>query len=641
MADGLLSEESEGLASDMRVIEVDGTPTPVVGIRYKGGAPGQAEVTRDGKLTDNDEGLPPPDEYEEDREYWADRPSGCCGGARLRSTLREDILENRREAETVWAMFKKDSLSPVTAYWKNYGMPGMGLFLEGYVIFSISNNSTLFKQAYPDCWSKFTSCNETWTQATTYLQLIGVLLGQLTFGFLGDAIGRRATMLIDMSTILIGVIMLTVSNGATINGWVIMYAVAQFVFGFGIGGEYPMTSTRATEESEEDRQYAQKHRGRKVMLAYTMQGWGQFINLSVLLLLLNIFNHHGHAPYGKGSAGATWRVSFGILIPVVLYLIYYRIYVLKELKVLAAVKKRDNVEGYDWKSFRLLLSVFWHRLLGTGGIWFCNDWYFYGNGVFRSTFVGILVGSKVSVQVNWLYSYINAGVQLVGYCAAACTVDYRWIGRRRLTVFSFCMVAFIFAAVAGAYDRLIDVHHRKNIHVFQFLYYISSFFGLFGSHTTSFLLSAEMYPAQVRGTAHGISAATGKVGSIAVVVWLKYLGNRNNFWLTWPFALAGAVLCWTFVADNTGLDLAEQERRWFYIRNGAPKDYHGPAAHWRHLSRWERNVLGIHKQYDPVQDAQQRREVRAAHLTQAQEAIAAKKGLTTLSAKQKLADGQV
>lgn len=157
-------------------------------------------------------------------------------------------------------------------------------------IFSISNNSTLFKQAYPDCWRKFTHCNETWTQATTYLQLIGVLLGQLTFGFLGNAIGRRATMLIDMSIILIGVIMPTVSNGATINGCVIMYAVAQFVFGFGIGGEYPMTSTRATEESEEDRQYAQRHRGRKVTSAYTMQGWGQFINLSVLSLLLNSFN---------------------------------------------------------------------------------------------------------------------------------------------------------------------------------------------------------------------------------------------------------------------------------------------------------------------------------------------------------------
>lgn len=67
-----------------------------------------------------------------------------------------------------------------------------------------------------------------------------------------------------------------------------------------------------------------------------------------------------------------------------------------------------------------------------------------------------------------------------------------------------------------------------------------------------------MYPAPIRSTAHGISAATGKVGSILVVVWLNYLGNRNKFWITWPFALLGAVICWVFVADNTGLDLAEQ-----------------------------------------------------------------------------------
>lgn len=68
----------------------------------------------------------------------------------------------------------------------------------------------------------------------------------------------------------------------------------------------------------------------------------------------------------------------------------------------------------------------------------------------------------------------------------------------------------------------------------------------------------QMYPAQIRSTAHGISAATGKIGSIMVVVWLNYLGNRNKFWITWPVALLGACICWTFVADLTGLDLAEQ-----------------------------------------------------------------------------------
>ena len=107
--------------------------------------------------------------------------------------------------------------------------------------------------------------------------------------------------------------------------------------------------------------------------------------------------------------------------------------------------------GYDWKGFRLLMRHFWHRLFGSAGVWFCNDWvslqaqsictvqapgilfqnislhcvpcmsvdtlhlqYFYGNGVFRSTFVGILIGPKASVLQNWFYSWINSGVQVRG-----------------------------------------------------------------------------------------------------------------------------------------------------------------------------------------------------------------------------------
>lgn len=70
--------------------------------------------------------------------------------------------------------------------------------------------------------------------------------------------------------------------------------------------------------------------------------------------------------------------------------------------------------GYDWKSSGLLFSNFWHRLFGTAGIWFCNDWYFYGNGVFRSTFVSILLGPDASILTNWLWSFLNAGVQVLG-----------------------------------------------------------------------------------------------------------------------------------------------------------------------------------------------------------------------------------
>ena len=53
----------------------------------------------------------------------------------------------------------------------------------------------------------------------------------------------------------------------------------------------------------------------------------------------------GNPPYSNAAAGATWRVSFALLIPVVLYFLYYRVFVLKELKALERVKKQNAITG--------------------------------------------------------------------------------------------------------------------------------------------------------------------------------------------------------------------------------------------------------------------------------------------------------
>ena len=45
-----------------------------------------------------------------------------------------------------------------------------------------------------------------------------------------------------------------------------------------------------------------------------------------------------------------------------------------------------------------------------GGLFFR---YFYGNGVFRSTFVSILLGSNAGIMTNWLWSFLNAGIQVL------------------------------------------------------------------------------------------------------------------------------------------------------------------------------------------------------------------------------------
>ena len=44
----------------------------------------------------------------------------------------------------------------------------------------------------------------------------------------------------DAVVMFLGAVMLACSTGATANGWVIMYAVSQLVFGIGVGGECPL-----------------------------------------------------------------------------------------------------------------------------------------------------------------------------------------------------------------------------------------------------------------------------------------------------------------------------------------------------------------------------------------------------------------
>ena len=39
------------------------------------------------------------------------------------------------------------------------------LMHAGYVVFSISNVTVLFRQSYQRCWGTFQDCNETWTEA--------------------------------------------------------------------------------------------------------------------------------------------------------------------------------------------------------------------------------------------------------------------------------------------------------------------------------------------------------------------------------------------------------------------------------------------------------------------------------------------
>lgn len=55
-----------------------------------------------------------------------------------------------------------------------------------YVLFSIGNVKPLFKQVFADCWKSHSTCNANWLHAVEYLEIVGIIVGQVIVGFLGD-----------------------------------------------------------------------------------------------------------------------------------------------------------------------------------------------------------------------------------------------------------------------------------------------------------------------------------------------------------------------------------------------------------------------------------------------------------------------
>ncbi|KAF2754071.1 phosphate:H+ symporter [Pseudovirgaria hyperparasitica] len=540
------------------------------------------------------------DSYDENGVYWADMKIG----RRAKFVGKVDREEASRELKSIGRMIKKDPLSPVGAYVRNMVIPGAGLLLEGYVLFSIGTIRPLLQAAFPACWKHFETCDETWTQAVDYLEIVGIIVGQILVGVIGDWIGRRWGLLQDATIMFIGLLMLTAAWGVTENGWVICYVWSLFFYGIGVGGEYPMTATSGMENAVGSGKVSTRddrlHRGRKVTSAFLMQGWGQFLNQVILILLLLIFHHgSGNPPYSKVAAQWTYRVSFAIPAVGTLWLVYYRAYKMPSAsKQLMIAKKKSKVTGYDTRSLKMCMTHFGGRLFATAMAWYFNDVFFYGNKLFQNEFIKVLTPGNNAVMVGWLYNLINIGVSLVGYYLASFLIDNKLYGRKWMMVVGFFCDFVLFVVPAFNYDFFLQ---KENIHAFQAMYFLSSFFNQFGPNSVTFLVAAEVFPTPVRATAHGFSAAVGKLGALTAAVLYNYIDNPTKFKVVPWFGLAGALVTLIWMPDTTGLDLKEQERRWRYLIAGRAQEYHGVAVHPKHLSWWER-MWGIGKLWDAEKD---------------------------------------
>jgi hypothetical protein len=270
------------------------------------------------------------------------------------------------------------------------------------------------------------------------------------------------------------------------------------------------------------------HRGRNVVLAFLMQGWGQFFNQAVLIILLLCFHHgSGNPPYSAVSAQWTFRVQFGIMALPTLWLAYYRYYKMQYSSAALMRSKKNarvNQSGYDVKSLKLVFTHFGGRIFATAFAWFANDFGFYGNKLFQSSFIKVISPGNNSVIVGWNWNLLNCGVGLCGYYTSALLIDHKLVGRKRLQIVGFIANFILFLLPAILFDTLQTPAH---IHAFQAIYFLSSFFQQ-GPNCTTFLVAAEVFPIATRATAHGFSAAMGKLGALLPAIIYNYIGEFKH-----------------------------------------------------------------------------------------------------------------
>ncbi|KAF2615623.1 hypothetical protein F2Q70_00008282 [Brassica cretica] len=86
------------------------------------------------------------------------------------------------------------------------------------------------------------------------------------------------------------------------------------------------------------------------------------------------------------------------------------------------------------------------------------------------------------------------------------------------------MTVFMFA-LAIPYDHW---KHRDNRIGFLIMYSLTMFFANFGPNATTFVVPAEIFPARLRSTCHGISAASGKAGAIVGAFGFLYAAQSTD-----------------------------------------------------------------------------------------------------------------
>jgi PHS family inorganic phosphate transporter-like MFS transporter len=416
-------------------------------------------------------------------------------------------------------------------HWKTVITSGMGFFTDAYDLFIIGVVIAILRPIWHPSALEISLLGST--------ALIAAAIGAVIFGRLADIFGRKSVYGYELLVLAAGAIASALSPN------VIFLLVFRFILGLGVGGDYPVSATLMSEISN------RHQRGKLITLVFSTQALGLIFGPLIAIVLL----------VSHVNLDITWRIMLALGAVPALSTFYLRRQIAESprfalahgnttgmaLTVAQAMQQaysentasaafspasngtstpstngsaRDAMRGNgkymapapvparppkpSWQ--RILTerhTLIW--LLGTAGSWFMLDIAYYGTTV-STPIVLKLLNTSAALITNMVYTLLIFLIAaLPGYIVAALTVDK--LGRRKIQLLGFAMMCVSYG-VLFVFPALTTITLA-----FLLVYGFSYFFTEFGPNVTTFVYPAEIFPVEIRTTAHGISAATGKIGA--------------------------------------------------------------------------------------------------------------------------------
>jgi MFS transporter, PHS family, inorganic phosphate transporter len=386
---------------------------------------------------------------------------------------------------------------------------------------------------------------DTWVVGTTSAMiLLGSIVGQLSMGYLGDRIGRNMALLITVSIGTLFAFLQCIASGSPDNIYT-QIAVFRFFLGIGLGGIYPLSATKASEDGSRDED---KVDSMKTSLTYFWQMPGIIAPWLVSYILSQETNT---------SADTKWRILYGLgALPLGLSAIGLLVeyYTCRRRRGSAGLfshnlggnsnnsgTNSNSINSNDALNLRFASNkslidqlrdpVNVKKLIGTGVVWFLYDIAQYGalmtsGQIIRE--ISYTNDSNVSSMKN--IENITSKTCIAIACATLSTflavLLVPILGLKSLQMASFGLMVFFLLLFASLFNSLQDSGHFQAL----FALYVVSYSAIHsGQNITTYALPSALFPKEIRSTFNGIACAMSKVGAFLGAFTYVYIAEASGF----------------------------------------------------------------------------------------------------------------